>query len=547
MNKIEGLQPHEIIEYLRKSRADDALLTVEEVIENHSKLLSEWAERNVGGKVPDENRFKEVVSGETIADRPVFKEILKRIESPLIKAVSVVDVSRLSRGDLEDAGRIIKLFRYTNTLVITPERVYDLRDELDRDYFERELKRGNEYLEYFKKIQQRGREQSVREGNFIGNIPPYGYDKAVIVDGKRKCPTLSINEEQAAVVRMIFDLYVNKNFGCKKIADQLDELRIKPPRGKFWSVPGITDLLANPHYTGRVRWNWRKTVSIVEDGEIRKSRPKMKVGEYLIYDGKHPAIIDDDLFNAAQEKKGRNYRVKSDVKVRNPLAGIVSCNCGRAMTLRIFKTKDGEERSAPRLICDGQTRCGSGSCTYDEIVEIVENILKECIEDFEIRIKGDNSDSVQLHETLVRSLEQKLAHLENREITMWDKYTNEGMPKPVFDKLNAQLLAEKEELTSSLCKAKESIPEPVDYKERLQTFQDALNALHDPTMPAELKNRLLKACFEKIIYYRDRPERVKRKPGEKKGTTLRPGGRWTNPPIKVDVKLKVPASERLSE
>lgn len=547
MDKIQGLRPHEIIEYLRKSRADDALLTVEEVIENHSKILNEWAERNVGGHVPEENRYKEVVSGETIADRPQFKTILKRIEDPAIKAVSVVDISRLSRGDLEDAGRIIKLFRFTNTLVITPMRVYDLRDEFDRDYFERELKRGNEYLEYYKKIQERGKLLSLQAGNFIGSIPPYGYDKIFITEGKRKCPTLAINEEQAAVVRMIFDLYVNQNWGRDRIAKRLDSLGVKPPKGEFWSHNALSDMLSNIHYTGRVKWNWRKTISIVEDGEIRKSRPKSQLGEYLVFDGKHPAIIDDELFNEAQEKKGRNYRAKSDVKVRNPLGGLISCSCGRAMTLRIYKGKDGEEKSAPRLICDNQTRCKTGSCLYDEMLDIVRNILKECIEDFEIRIKGDNSDSVKLHDTLIRSLEQKLAHLENKEISMWDKYTEEGMPKPVFDKMNAQLLAEKEELKAALCKAKESVPAPVDYQEQLLKFQAALDALNDPTKAPELKNRLLKSCIDKIIYYRDRPERVKRKPGEKKGTTLRPGGKWTNPPIQVEVKLKVPARNGASE
>lgn len=538
MNKTEGLRPEEIIEYLRKSRADDALLTVEEVIENHSKILNEWAEKNVGGRVPEENRYKEVVSGETIADRPLFKEILKRIESPSIKAVSVVDVSRLSRGDLEDAGRIIKLFRYTNTLVITPMRVFDLRDEFDRDYFERELKRGNEYLEYFKKIQERGKLLSLQSGNYIGSKPPYGYDKIFVMDGKRKCPTLAINEEQAAIVRMIYDLYVHKNWGRKRIATHLDELGIKPPKNEFWSSSGIVEILSNIHYTGRVKWNWRKTISVVEDGEIRKSRPKTQLGEFLVFDGKHPAIIDDALFDAAQEKRGRNYRAKPKTKIRNPLAGVVSCSCGRAMTYRVFKTKDGVEKSAPRLLCDNQTHCKTGSCSFEEMVSLVEGILKECIEDFEVRIKSDNSDSVKLHETLTQSLEQKLAHLENKEISLWDKYTEEGMPKNVFDKLNAQLIKEKEEIQSALCNAKNSTPAPIDYQEKLIKFRAVLDSLRDDSVPAEIKNSMLKTCFEKIIYRRERPERVKRKPGEKKGATLQQGCTWTAPPIHLEVKLK---------
>ena len=143
-NYIEelNLTPEEVIDYLRKSRTDDPLLTVEEVLARHEAILDEWAERNLGAKVPEENKFREIVSGETIADRPQVQEVLRLIESPKIKAILIVEVQRLSRGDLEDCGRLIKLLRYTNTLVITPQKTYDLRDEYDRDSFERELKRG---------------------------------------------------------------------------------------------------------------------------------------------------------------------------------------------------------------------------------------------------------------------------------------------------------------------------------------------------------------------------------------------------------------------
>ena len=133
----------ELLVYLRKSRTDDPLLSVEEVLAKHEAILDEWAERTFGKKIPEENKFREVVSGETIADRPVVQTILKKIESPKYKAILIVDVQRLSRGDLEDAGRLIKLLRYTNTYVFTPPKAYDLRDEYDRDAFERELKRGN--------------------------------------------------------------------------------------------------------------------------------------------------------------------------------------------------------------------------------------------------------------------------------------------------------------------------------------------------------------------------------------------------------------------
>ncbi|MGN0663929.1 MAG: recombinase family protein, partial [Negativibacillus sp.] len=213
--------PDEVIVYLRKSRSDDPTLTVEEVLSKHEAILDEWSEKHLGALVPEENKYREVVSGETIADRPKIKEVLRRIESPKIKAILVVEVQRISRGDLEDAGRLMKLLRYTNTMVITPPKAYNLQDEYDRDFFERELKRGNEFLEYQKKIMGRGLLLSVQQGNYVGSVPPYGYDKTFVMDGKRKCPTLKINEEQADFVRMIFDLYVNHNMGPTAIAHQL--------------------------------------------------------------------------------------------------------------------------------------------------------------------------------------------------------------------------------------------------------------------------------------------------------------------------------------
>ena len=540
-----GLSKDEIIEYLRKSRSDDALLTVEEVLAKHETILDEWAERNLGGKIPEENKYREVVSGETIEDRPEMKRILQLIESPRIKAILVVEVQRLSRGDLEDAGRLIKLLRYTNTLVITPQKTYDLRDEYDREFFERELKRGNEFLEYQKKILNRGRLLSVQQGNFIGSVPPYGYDKIWVQDGKRKCPTLKINEQEANVVRMMFDMYVNKNMGHTKIANALDELGIKPPKGKYWSSLAIRDMLTNIHYIGKIKWNWRKTVNIVEDGKIIKTHPKAKIDEYLIFEGKHPAIIDEKTFYAAIEKTGKNPKVQKNNGLRNPLAGLLYCKCGRAMTLRTYK-KNGVERSAPRLLCDGQTKCNTGSCTFEEMAEKVAEVLRGCIHDFEVRINNDNKDARKLHANLVKDLEKKLVDLDKKEVSLWDKYAEEEMPKAIFDKLNEKLLADKDEINKALCKAKEAMPEPVDYEERLQRFQDALNALKDENVSADEKNKLLKACIERIEYSREKPQRLKStaKKVTVNGRRIKPdglpiGGNWSKPPIELDVILKV--------
>ena len=544
--------PEEVIDYLRKSRSDDPNLSIEEVLEKHESILDEWAEKHMGARVPEQNKFREVVSGETLAERPEIQKVLRLIESPKYRAVKVVEPQRLTRGDLEDVGRLMKLLKLTDTIVITPQRIYNLRDEYDWDAFERELKRGNDYLEYTKKILNRGRLLSVSQGNYIGSIPPYGYDKTWVMDGKKKCPTLKENKEQADVVRMIFDMYVNQDMARPSICYRLDELGIKPPKGKNWSPPALKDMLENVHYIGKVKWNWRKTVAIVEDGEIRKTNPKSKIGEYLIYEGKHDGIISLDLFNAAQEKTGRNPRVKEKAKVRNPLAGLVYCRCGRAMSLRMYKRKDGTERSPARILCDGQKYCKTGSVLYEEMLGRVESILTECIEDFEIRLRNDTGDSAKLHAKLIKNLEKKLKELQAKELAQWeaqaDPDEDKRMPHHIFKQLNEKLLKEKEEIQQALCKARESMPEPVDYEEKIKLFSDALAALKNPNVDAQEKNRLLKRCIDRIDYSREQPQRIPSKQvryydKEQKRTRwkspLNTGGNWTSPAIELDVKLKV--------
>ena len=544
-NILEEIKPEEILMYLRKSRTDDPLLSVDELLSNHETILDEWCERNLPYPIPQENRFKEIISGgESVKDRLQFQKILKMLESPKYRAIIVKECTRLGRPDKQEIGYISNILRYTKSFVITPTRIFNIADDFERKMFEQELEQGHFYLEYSKNIMGVGRLLSVSKGNYIASIPPYGYDKIWVKEGKEEYPTLAENKEQADVVRMIFDLYVNKDMGRHRICNTLDEMGIPAPKGKHWSPSAMNDLLRNVHYIGMVKWNWRKTQTIVKDGEILKTRPKSKTGDYLIYEGRHEAIISEELFNSAQEKIGKNHRAKPKTKVRNPLASLLYCSCGRAMSLRTYKNKDGSERNAPRLLCDGQIHCKSGSCLYDEMITSVCSILQQSIADFEIKMNNDdNNNSIKIHQNLIKNLEKKLKNIQAKELSQWEAQSSpnpeDRMPQEIFKQLNAKVLKEKDEIQQALNKAYKTMPEPVNYEEKIIKFKDALYALQNPKVDAEEKNRLLKACIERIEYKREKPERLRRKPNEKKGTTLKVGGSWTNPPIELNVKLKV--------
>lgn len=531
---------YEVLDYGRKSRTDDPLLSVEEVLDKHDKIIEEYAEKHLGGPIPEENKYREVGSAESLDSRPEILRLLKAIESPAIKAVAVVEVQRLSRGDLEDAGRLIRILRYTNTYVITPMKIYDLRDEYDRDAFERELKRGNEYLEYFKKIQARGKLASVKEGNYVGSVAPYGFDRIEKTDGKKTYHTLIERKDQADAVRMVFNWYCNEDIGVTAICRRLEELGVKTKTGgKYWRSYQIFAMLENVHYIGCVRWNWRKTIKIIEDQEIRKLRPKAKVDEYLIFEGKHDGIISEELFNKAREIKGYRHRTKQDLSLKNPFSGIMYCKCGAKMGYNTYRRK-GVEYAPPKLVCNNQVHCKSGSVVFDEIYRDVCSAIKDCIEDFQLRIKNNHDDSFKLHKDLVERLEKKLKELEEKEVRQWEaQYDPDiAMPQEIFKKLNQKLLVEKEEIQKALAKAKGSMPRQIDYKEEMLKFEDALDALEDPDVDAKVKNQFLKNIIDKIEYERGSTVRITKENSKEYGIDTSKGLKWHTPPYKIKMKLK---------
>ena len=117
---------------------------------------------------------------------------------------------------------------------------------------------------------------------------------------------------------------------------------------------------------------------------------------------------------------------------------------------------------------------------------------------------------------------------------MWksqvDPDPDNRMPTNIFTKLMNELKADREETAKALNHALKTRPTPVDYKKKIITFQKAYDALLNDNVSASEKNLLLKECIERIDYHREKPERLK-------GKGI--GRNWTEPPISLNVKLKV--------
>ncbi len=330
--------------YLRKSRADlEAEAHGEgETLLRHEKMLLDLAKRmnlNVS------EIYREIVSGETIAARPVMQQLLTEVEHGIWSGVLVMEIERLARGDTIDQGIVAQAFKYANTKIITPLKTYDPGNEFDEEYFEFNLFMSRREFKTINRRIQRGRIASVKEGRFISSTAPFGYNRVKIPYNKGY--TLEINGEQAKIVRMIFNWYTvgvlqengsYEKLGSSRIAKKLDSLNLKPLLKDTWSRSSITDILKNPVYIGKIRWQYRKEIKQLRNNVVLATRPK--AADYILVDGLHEPIIDEDTFAAAGQilsKRGHPPVPGSSV-LRNPLSGIAYCGkCGTMLT-RLAKT-----------------------------------------------------------------------------------------------------------------------------------------------------------------------------------------------------------------
>ena len=478
--------------YLRKSRQDDPNETVEEVLAKHETQLQEWAERELGCTIPEENIYREIVSGESIDAREEIKKVLARIEDPAVAGVIVMEPSRLSRGDLADCSKIIDSFRFSHSVVATPYMTYDLENKMERKFFKDELLRSSEFLEYTKEILFRGRVAAVKRGCFIGNHPPYGYNKVKI----GKDHTLEINEDQAPAVQLAYDMYVNDGATPYQIACRLNELGVKPARIDKWKKDSVRVMLRNPHYAGYVAFNQKKFTQVLENGKIVKRRLAQPVEDVIIAEGKHTAIIDRALWQAAQERVAQNPRTNQFTALKNPLATLLFCKgCGQAMSLHPYKHADDRYTCKQRPPCYKSVKA---SALLDAVIVSLEEAELPALE---LKVKNGDGDARKIQQRLLIKLEKQMEDYRAQEERQYDLLeTNPNYPQDVFDRRNKALRAKMEECQAAIYKAKSALPQSVDYAERVMALKAAIDILRDDAATAEEKNKVVKAIVERIEY-----------------------------------------------
>ena len=484
--------------YLRKSRTDlelEAMGEGETLARHHNMLMNLAAKHDIH---PDQIViYKELVSGDSIDERPEMQRLLSDVYSKKYKGVLVVEVERLARGNTKDQGEVADAFQSSSTNIITPAKVYDPHNEFDQEYFEFGLFMSRREYKTIKRRLEAGKKASVEEGNYILPQTVYGYE---IVRLSKKDRTLKIKPEEAKIVHMIFDWHTEEKRATGWIARQLTLMGIPTTKGKpEWNRGTIRDMLANPTYIGKVWWGKRQTVKEYNE-ELGKLVKKIREdGVPNIYEGKHDGIISVEQYKKAQyiTQNMKNPSAKVGTELVNPLAGMMECcDCGRKMIAMRFK--DGRKT---RISHARDTICTKKSLPMDEVIDVFADAMKVTIADFEMKMMADdNKEERAKHQAMLDTMEAELTKLERKRKKLFADYEDEVYTRDEFIERKQHYIQAIDELKKQIQESQDAFPEPVDYSEQIVNLHAMIECVKDPDISAKKKNDFLKQFIDRIAY-----------------------------------------------
>ncbi|WP_246105524.1 recombinase family protein [Sporomusa termitida] len=455
--------------------------------------------------------FEEVVSGESVIHRPEMMQLLKEVSENKWRSVFCVEIDRLGRGDMEDQGLILRTFKQSKTLIVTPRKVYDLNDEFDEEYTEFEAFMARKELKIITRRLQGGRIRSVEDGNYIGTRPPYGY----LVEKKEQSRVLVPHPEQAPVVRLIFDLYANDDpsirMGSNKIATELNRLGHATYTGKPWEPSTVLFILKNEVYTGQLQWKKKEQKKSKDPNKKRdtKTRPR---SEWIDIKGKHEPLVSKELFNKAQAILKGKYHVPYPMinGITNPLAGLVKCDmCGASMIYRPYS-----HQKYPHLMCYNK-QCTNKSSRFEYVEVKVIAGLRAWLEEY--RTQWGKTKPAEEKDNVInikKKVQQNLTK-ELKELVQQKERLHDLLERGIYDE--ATYLDRSQNLSERISEAEKNIADTEkairNETKREKARKDIIPKLekvldvYDKTKDPAIKNQMLKSVLENATYRKEKHQR----------------------------------------
>ncbi len=487
--------------YLRKSRMDTDYeeVSVAETLSRHRTILENFCKTK---KLNVVEILEEVVSGESLYARPQMMRLLDLIGTGAYAGVVCMDIERLSRGSSMESGYIMQILQVNGCKIITPGKTYDLQNESDEQFTDMKFMFSRYELKTITKRLVRGRNQSASEGKFMGSMAPYGYRPYKLPGEKGN--SLMIMPEEAAVVKMIYDMYGQQGMGYNAIAYRLNDMHIPARKGE-WSQTSVVNILTNEVYLGKIRWRKEPTKRVIKDGMVSKKRIQNE--NYELYEGRHEAIITQeqwDLAKAAQTGKHHPSQNK-DKHLRNPFAGILYCEkCGGIM-----------KRNVPAKRKSAWFRCMTRGCDCKIIkCETVEKAIYDAMEDwldeYIIQLDAEQQPAEDPIDTALQAIRTQLASLQQQQESICE-YLEKGIyTVEMFTKRNAALAKEIRQLQQSeadLMRQKEGGNQKEQISQQfIPTTQHILDSY--PILTIEEKNQLWKLVLKRATVYRSQDDEL---------------------------------------
>lgn len=285
-------------------------------------------------------------SGKSITGRPEFQRMLQDVseERDGVAFILVFKLSRFGRNAADVLNSLQFIQDYGVNLICVEDGIDSSKDsgKLTITVLSAvaEIERENILVQTME-----GRKQKAREGKWNGGQAPFGYD----LDSKNS--TLVMNEEEAEIVRIIYDKFVHTDMGADAICNYLNQRGYtkKKVRGhelNYFARGLIMKILDNPVYTGKIAYG--KNVTEKVKG-TRDEYRRVKIDDYLLADGLHEAIVDQETWEAAREKRKRTgvkWNKTHSLEYEHILSGLLKCPvCGAGMagTVRRRKNKKSGE------------------------------------------------------------------------------------------------------------------------------------------------------------------------------------------------------------
>lgn len=483
--------------YLRKSRQDSELEALGiDVLARHEKTLLELARMR---SLNITNIYREVVSGDSIDSRPQMTKLLSEVESGIWEGVLVMEVERLARGDTIDQGRVQRAFFYSDTLIVTPSKTYDPSNEFDNEYFEFNLFMSRREYATIKRRMQNGRISSVKEGYYVGSIPPYGWKRIRAQDGKHY--TLSPDGAEAPVLQLMYDFIGNKGYGYQKTCTKLFQMGIIARNGNPFSPSTLKGIISNPVNIGMVRWNYRRTKKFMINGIVEKSRPKSRtINDYILVKAAHEGIISPELFHRANSfHRVMNVPARADRRIQNPFAGLVYCSeCGRIM----IRKKTNSRTPYDFLVCQ-YTGCPNIGIRSDELEAALIIWLENHIANYKFSGMPAEIENVAVSagQTLIHNLEERLTTLLKQRTSLFDLLEQGIYTKEIFSERSAALEMRIHECRNNITSAREELEcitaMPADRSVSTPQYRNLSDIW--TKLGAEEKNTVLKCLIDKIV------------------------------------------------